>query len=112
MSKVKTVTGTAATVKVKVPGAGRITLSGSQVGKATRSAAKAGTYSVRVALTASAKRALAKNKKLTVKVKVAFQPSSGKAVSKTISVAFKQPKNTKAATQSALPNGANAKGGR
>ncbi len=91
VSKLKAVTGSAARLKVRVPGAGRISVAGSSVMQASRSASKAGSYSVRIALTARAKKSLRKRKTLKVNVRIAYRARDGQSASKTVSVTFKQP---------------------
>jgi hypothetical protein len=94
-SKVKTVRGTAATVKVKVPAKGRVTISGSSV-KTTRStASKARTLSIRVRLTSKAVRSLNRHGTFKTRVKVSFAPSSGKSSSTTLSLTFKKAASTR-----------------
>ena len=92
VAKAKVVTGTAAGLRVKVPGAGRITASGASLRTVRRTTARATTYTVKVALTATARKQLAKHRKLAVRVKVAFAPVTGASSSKTITLNFKQSK--------------------
>jgi hypothetical protein len=99
VTKPKAVTGSAGSLKVRVPAAGRVSVSGSGVASKSVSAAKAGSYSVRVALTAKAKRNLKQRKKLTVKVRVSYRMTDGQTATKTVSVAFKQPVAKRAATR-------------
>lgn len=89
VSGLKAVTGSVATVKVRVPAAGAITVSGTAVRRATRSARKAASYTMRVALTARSKRSLAKHTRLKVKVKVSFKPKVGAAAQRTVTLSFK-----------------------
>jgi hypothetical protein len=91
VKKLKAVTGTAATLKVRVPGAGRISVSGTSVRTSRRSATKAGTYSVKIALRARAKSSLKKRKKLSVRVRVAYRAADRRSASQTMLVRFKQP---------------------
>lgn len=77
------------TVSVRVPGAGRITASGAHVGTVRRTAAKAGSYRLTVALTAKAKRSLARHRKLKVSVKVGFTPAGEKSSNATLSLTVK-----------------------
>jgi hypothetical protein len=95
VSKIKAVTGTAAIVKVKVSGAGVITVSGSSVRRATRSAARSATYNVTVALSTKARATLKRKHTLAAKVTVKFQAAGGKSVARDVTLRFKQPKITK-----------------
>ena len=92
LGKVKTVSGTAATVKVTVPAAGAISVSGSGLKAAKKTAPRAATYSVEVSLTAKAKSSLKHKGTLKVKTRVTFKPRNGKSTSKSVTLAFKRPK--------------------
>ncbi|HET6505303.1 MAG TPA: hypothetical protein VFG42_00825 [Baekduia sp.] len=92
-----TVRGTSALVRVKVPGGGVIRISGARVGTAKRTVLKAGTYSVRVALTKAWQRSLARHSSITAALKVQFTPVDGQAGSKTVQLKFAK-KATKKAT--------------
>jgi hypothetical protein len=89
VATLKTVTGSAASLKVRVSTAGSIAVSGPSVKRVSRSAQKAATYTVRVALTAKAKRSLARHSALKVKVKVSFTSKAGATTSKTVTLSFK-----------------------
>jgi len=91
VAKARSVTGTAAKLKVRVPGPGRITVAGSQVRARKVPAPKAGSYPVRVALDAKAKKALQRKKKLTVKARVSYRTEDGRSAAKVVSVTFRQP---------------------
>ncbi|MBB4662126.1 hypothetical protein [Conexibacter arvalis] len=117
VSKLKAVTGWAAKLKVRVPDAGRISVGGAQLRRASKPAPKGGTYAVKVALSAKAKKALKKRRKLKVNVRVSYKAKSGQSASKAITVTFKQPKakrpKTKAKRAEAKAKRAEAeKGGR
>jgi hypothetical protein len=99
VSKVKAVTGSVATVKVKVPGAGRISVAGASLRSASVAASKAGSYSVRIALSSAAKKSLKRKKTLKVSARVSYRANDGEAASKTVSVTFKQPKAKPAKTK-------------
>ena len=89
-----TVTGktkrSTATLTVKVPGPGSISVTSGSVKKATKHASKAGNNSVKVTLTSKAAKSLKRNKKLTVSLKVQFTPTGGTSASKTVKVTFKK----------------------
>jgi hypothetical protein len=89
--RLKAVTGSAGRVKVRVPGAGRISLAGPSVRRTGRSASRAGSYTVRVALSFRARKALRKRKALKVRVRIAFKAKDGQSASKTVRVTFKRP---------------------
>ncbi|HEX5923880.1 MAG TPA: hypothetical protein VFY45_08610 [Baekduia sp.] len=95
VSKVKAVTGFAATLKVRVSDAGRISVAGASLRSTSVSASKAGTYSVKITLSSAAKTSLKRRKKLKVSARVSYQASGGRSASKTVSVTFKQPKAKK-----------------
>ncbi|HET6509720.1 MAG TPA: hypothetical protein VFG42_23185 [Baekduia sp.] len=91
-----TVRGTSALVRAKVPGGGVIRVSGARVGTAKRTVLKAGTYSVRVALTKAWQRSLARHSSITAALKVQFTPVDGRAASASVQLKFA--KATKKAT--------------
>jgi hypothetical protein len=74
-----------ATLSVKVPGAGTLTISGKGVAKVKRNikAAKAKTVKLQIRAKGKAKAALLETGKAKVSAKVSFKPSSGSAVVKT-----------------------------
>jgi hypothetical protein len=74
---------------VEVPGAGRVTVSGGGVKTAAQSLAAAGSYHVRVALTAGERRALKRKHKLKLALRVAYAPTGGQASSVTVSITDK-----------------------
>jgi Tol biopolymer transport system component len=77
------------TLKVRTPGAGRISVSGTHVTTVRRTAAKAETYTLTVTLNAAAKRSLARHHTLKVSVKVGFVPSTQKSSTATLSLTVK-----------------------
>jgi len=87
--KPRPATGTSGALKVKAPGKGKLTVSGPGVKKATKSVAKAGTYSVKVTLTPGAAKALERSGQVQKKLKVTFKSSQGKASSTTVKLTFK-----------------------
>jgi Tol biopolymer transport system component len=66
-------------VRVLVPSGGRIVITGSGIATARRSVRRAGTYELRVRLTAAATRRLARTHGLTLGLRVAFAPAGGGA---------------------------------
>jgi hypothetical protein len=96
VSKLRAVSGLAGRLKVRVPNAGRISVAGRLVRRTRRSASKAGTYSVRVALRPGARRKLKQNKRLRVVVRISYRMRGGSSASKRVRVTFKQPKSKRA----------------
>jgi hypothetical protein len=89
MSGPTSVRGSSVTLKVKVSAAGRISVAGARLVAASRSVSKAGSYQLRVALTARARKALRTSRRLKVSVRVSYLPKSGARVSATRNVTFK-----------------------
>jgi hypothetical protein len=85
----KRVRGTRFALSVKVPGKGRLSGSGSGVGRVTRAASKAGTYRLAFALTTKARKTLKQRHSLKVRVRVGYTPASGSASSATVTVTVK-----------------------
>jgi hypothetical protein len=92
VSKLRAVTGSAGRLRVRVPDAGRVLVAGVSIRRFSRSASKAGSYSVRVALSAKARKKLRKKQRLRVGVRVSYRSRDGRSASKRIVVTFKQPK--------------------
>jgi hypothetical protein len=94
----RSVVGSTAVLRVRVPGPGKIESSGASTqAEVTARAAKvtvkeAATATVKVILTSAGRRALgrAKSHTLKVKVRVRFTPAGGRAASKTVTVTFKR----------------------
>lgn len=77
------------TVRVNAPGAGRIRVSGKQVRTTTRTAKRAAVYTVKVPLSTSARRTVARGKTVKVALRVQFTPTGSKKstrVSSSVSV--------------------------
>jgi hypothetical protein len=92
----KSIVGTAAKLRVRVPGKGRVTVSGAGVKTAKRSVSRAGTYTVRVALTAKARKALKRSKSARKRVRVTFTPAEGSTSNRTLSLTYRsKPANKK-----------------
>jgi hypothetical protein len=94
----KSIAGTAGRLRVKVPGRGRVTVSGAGVKTVKRRVSRAGTYTVRVALTAKARKALkrSRSKSARKRVRVTFTPAQGSASKRTLSLTYKsKPANKK-----------------
>jgi hypothetical protein len=95
VAKVKAIRGFTGSLKVTAPGKGLLTVSGSGVRRVARSVSRAGTSTVSVALTTTARKTLRKTRSVTKKVRVTFTPSDGKSQSTTLSVTFRSPAATK-----------------
>lgn len=87
----KTVIGTVAALKVGVPGKGRITASASGIRGVRKTTTRAATYTLKIALTPRARKALASRHQLKVRVKLAFASAAGGQSSVTVVLTFKQP---------------------
>jgi hypothetical protein len=94
VSGLRAVTGRVTRIRVRVPGAGRVSVAGRSVRRAGKSTRRAATYSVRVALKPGARRRLARRERLRVAVRVSYRSGSGQRVSKTVRITFKQPSKT------------------
>lgn len=105
VAKLRTVTGSTAALRVRVPGTGRITVNGSSIRRTGAKVPKAGTYTVKVALTSSAERSLRKKKTLKVNARVSYRVDGGRSALRTVTVTFKQPEPGRA-------NAETKKGGR
>ena len=84
----KAVSGAAARLKVRVPGAGRISVAGAGLEPSATSASKAGTYRVPLRLSPAAKKSLRQKKTLKVKARVSYRAKDGRTASKTVSITF------------------------
>jgi hypothetical protein len=78
-----------ATLKVKVPSGGKLTISGKGVKKLKKKSKKAKTLKVKIAASGNSSATLSRVGKVKVKVKATFKPSSGISVSKTKSITLK-----------------------
>jgi hypothetical protein len=90
VTKPRAVTGTTATVRVTVSGAGEIAIAGVSTVKAKRRSRQAGTYTVKLALSARARSTLRRKGTLSVEIKVTFRPTSGRTVSRRLALTFNQ----------------------
>jgi hypothetical protein len=75
----RVVHGSSFLVKVGVPAAGRITISGAAVRTVGRSVAGAGAYALTGTLTQAARRTLARRHQLTLRLQVAYAPPGASA---------------------------------
>ncbi len=88
-SKTRTVKGTSAALKIKVPAKGKLTVSGTHLATSRRTVSKAQTVTVTLKLTSSAVKSLERHRTLKAKAKVTFTDSAGHASSTSISLTFK-----------------------
>jgi hypothetical protein len=87
----RTIVGPSGALGVRAPGKGRLTVSGNGVKRTSRQVAKAGRYSLKVALTAQGRTALAKSGRTRQKVTVSFKSSDGSGSKVTVTLTFKAP---------------------
>ncbi len=78
-----------ATLKVKVPGGGSLTIAGKGVAKVKKKAKKAKALKIKIASTGNAGALLDRSGSAKVKVKATFKPTSGISVSKSKSIVLK-----------------------
>jgi hypothetical protein len=78
-----------ATLKVTVPGGGKLTIAGKGVTKVKKKAKKKKTLKVKISPTGSASAQLGSSGSVKLKVKATFKPTSGISVSKTKSIVLK-----------------------
>lgn len=76
-------------LSVRVPSAGRLTARGLHLKRTKRSVSKAGTYRLKVALTAAGRRSLSRHRRLAVRVRLTFAPHTGRAVTTTVKLTVK-----------------------
>jgi WD40-like Beta Propeller Repeat len=76
-------------LRVRVPGPGRITVTGNGIRGLSRFVGRAGTYALKVTLTAQAKRTLARKPKLKLTLRVAYQPPGASTSTATVSLTVK-----------------------
>jgi len=87
----KAVRGRSALVRVKVPGAGSIRVTGARIANVSRTVRKAGTYRIRVRLSKRYQRSLARRGKVTAALRVQFRPEDGDASARTVRLTFQRP---------------------
>ncbi len=87
----KTVRGTKAVVRVRVPGKGRIRTSGWGLKRGSRKTTRSTTYRVNVRLTSRATRTLRRKGTVKTRVTVRFTPAEGKTQTVRVAATFKRP---------------------
>ncbi len=87
-----TVKGATATLKVTLPGPGKLQVSGAKTKTTAITVAKAGVQTVKLTLSSAGVKALrkAKRRSLAVKVALRFTPTGGQAAAQTVSLSFKR----------------------
>jgi hypothetical protein len=95
----KTVTGPDGTLSVKLAGSGRLVISGSGLKSASVPVTKAGTVTVKIALTNQARAKLRKRHTVKIRAKVLFTPASGQASTATVALTFKEAHSSKSASK-------------
>jgi hypothetical protein len=88
VTKPKTIRGSEGSLKVKLRSAGRLTVSGSGTSAVKRAVSKASSVTVKVALTAKARKTLKRRGVFKTRLRIAFTPTGGKAQAATVSVTF------------------------
>ena len=88
VSKIKPILGTTGLLKVKVPGAGRLTISGSGLRSTHSAPSGARTITLRLALTAKAARALRARHSFKTQVRVGFSSAAGQSSTARLRVIF------------------------
>jgi Tol biopolymer transport system component len=91
--KVRTrlVRGTRFTVAIRVPGAGRIKLSGTGIHAASRSVSRAGTYRIRASLTRAYRRLLSHRRELRLWLRATYAARAGSTSSVTFAIRLARP---------------------
>jgi hypothetical protein len=78
------VRGSQFVLTLSVPGSGRVVVSGGGVRTVRKTVTHAGTYEVTVSLTAHARQALTRTRRVTVSVRVHYKPGTGRASTATV----------------------------
>jgi hypothetical protein len=98
VARVPAVRGTVATLRVRVPGAGRITASGRSLLRTQRSPTRRGTFAVRVRLNSNGRKAL-RRKTQRLRVRVQYRDTNGQTATRQVRVTFQQPKAERATSR-------------
>lgn len=96
VSRVRTISGTAGSLQVHVPGKGRLTVAGSGLQTRRISFARARSFAVRLALRPKALAVLRRRRSLKLKVTLAFSDAAGHGSSATLTVTFELPSDKQA----------------
>jgi hypothetical protein len=95
VSKVKAVYGTAARLRVTVPGKGTVETSGPGLRRSTKAATKAGTVTATVRLSQRAQHTLKRKHRVRVRVAVRFTPAEGRSSVTRVAMTFRSPSTKK-----------------
>jgi hypothetical protein len=95
VSKLRQAIGAGAWLRVRVPAAGRLRVSGPGVKISSRTAGKAGSYRVAVRLSKRARQRLKSDRRVRVRVTVRFAPRAGKPSTARFGMTFKANSSTK-----------------
>jgi hypothetical protein len=95
VSKLRTAIGAGAWLKVRVPAAGRVRVSGPGLKRSSTTVRKAGSYRVAVRLSKQARQKLRANQRVRVRVTVRFAPKAGKPFATRFAMTFKANSSTK-----------------
>lgn len=93
--------GSTAVLRVRLPSGGRLSASGTGLVTTTKPTTGAGTYDVRVRLSAGGRRALAHRRKVARTVRLAFTPSGGAREVVRVGLTFKRPAPAKVSARRA-----------
>lgn len=106
VSKVKTVRGTSTRVTVRVPGKGRLEVSGRGLARSSAKVSKEGSYRVAVKLSARSRSILRRKDVVKVRASIRFVPEGGKSIVKRVPVTFrsKATKRTSSSRSTRTPN--------
>jgi len=85
----KVVKGFSATIKVRAPGKGALNASGRGLRSVRKAVSGAGTYQLRLSLSAAARRTLGRKHRFATWARALFSPSSGGSSSATVALLFK-----------------------
>lgn len=109
----KAATGSSASLKVRVGGAGEVRVSGSGLRATNKRASKAGSVSLTVRLTQRSKERLARNGRVSAVATVRFVPSDGKSQTQRVRLRFKRSSKKQGTSRAgAARSASNGKGGR
>ncbi len=89
VSKLRTAIGAGAWLRVRVPAAGRVRVSGPGLKRSSTTARKAGSYRVAVRLSKRARQRLKDDRRVRVRVTVRFAPKAGRPSAKRFAMTFK-----------------------
>lgn len=99
--------GSVARLRIRVPAAGRLAISGPGLRRTTRSVSKAGAYTLRVSLTAASKRALGRTGSVDRRATVRLTLADGRGASATARIAYTTPKRASPRPRAAGATGRN-----